>query len=496
MLRTARKHLEEWSNPRTVIALTAFLIGALWIVVIASASSARQEQIELTGEALRRMTHAVESQTRQQLQLVETLFAACAHWLDENPNRDPRRDPGFRRLLDSLRVKTGGSVQIRLMSIDGTLVDSLEQTTSTASAAERRLFEEIRQANGLTIATPLSFANSGLPGLPFAIPLKNDTHRLLGLLAVFDLPALNSTYERQRNGLLGQIMLLKRDGTLLIHAPQQDSLHGKRLALDPLLENPEGKAGGVVMIEKALVDTDNERGSELATYALLADYPLVIVVSQASNEALAPWFRQTLWIMLLALGMTVPMTVVAYRSLRLIHTLAAQHAHLTLLTTNDRLTGVNSRQHFVEQLAEQLEGARPDAPPLSLLLFDIDFFKRLNDGYGHAIGDQVLISFAKAAKSCLRDHDLLGRIGAGEFAILLPQTPVAKALLTAERIRRTVSEIAIESADGTVRFTSSVGIVEVTTEDVSTDDLLIRAGRALQQAKAKGHDRAEVFNPV
>ncbi|HPP46110.1 MAG TPA: diguanylate cyclase [Accumulibacter sp.] len=497
MLKATRRHLEDWANPRTVVVLTVLLITALWIIVFVSASTSRQQHLDLAGDALQRSIHAVETQTRQQLQLVETLLGACEHWLSENPDRDPGHDPGFKRLVDSLRAKTGGSVHLRLLGVDGTLIDSLEQKTTLASATERQLLQKISQTSGLTIATPFSFAHSGLPGLPVAIRLTNDTHRLIGLLAVLDLPSLSSTYERQRSKPLGQIMLLKRDGTVLMHAPEQASLYGKRLELDHLLENPAGKAGhGVIVLEQALIDTGDERGSELAAYALLAKYPLLIVVSQASDEALAPWLRQTLWIMLLALVMTVPMTVVAYRSLRLIHTLAAQHAHLTHLTTSDRLTGVSSRQHFVEQLAERLEDLRPDEPVLTLLLFDIDFFKRLNDGYGHTVGDQVLISFAKAAKSCLRDHDLLGRVGAGEFAILLPQTPVAKALLAAERIRRNVAEIAIESADGMVRFTSSVGIAEATTDDVSTEDLLKRAGRALQQAKAKGHDRVEVFNPA
>lgn len=497
MFRSTRKHLEEWANPRTVILLTAALIGALWIVVIASAIGSRQQHIELAGDALRRMTHAVEIQTRQQMQLVETLLSACAHWLEENPNRDPRHDPGFRRLLDGFRARTGGLIHLRLLTDDGMLIDSLEETNSTVDEAGRRLLQETGLLNGLTIVAPLSFANSDLPGLSLAIPVKSGAHRLHALLAVLDLPALNSTYERQRSQPQGQIMVLKRDGTLLIHAPEEIGLYGKRLSLAPLLTDPAGQAGnGVVVLERALIDTDDEGGGELATYSLLADYPLVIVVSQASKEALGPWLRQTFWIVLLALGMTIPMAIVAYRSLRLIYTLAAQNEHLAHLKTSDRLTGISTRQHFVKRLAEQLEDLRPDEPPATLLLFDIDFFKRLNDGYGHAIGDQVLISFARAAKSCLRDHDLFGRVGAGEFAIFLPQTPVAKALLAAERIRTKISEIAIESVDGTVRFTTSVGIVETTTEEASTDELLKRAGRTLQQAIAKGHDRVEVSNRI
>ncbi|MBL8398267.1 MAG: GGDEF domain-containing protein [Candidatus Accumulibacter sp.] len=494
MLKATSKHLEEWANPRTVILLTTVLVGVLWIVVIASAISARRQSIETTGDALRRMTHAVEIQTRQQLQLVETLLASCSHWLMENPTRDPRHDPGFRRLLDSFSVTTRGTIQFRLLTDDGAVFDVFEQRSSLArSEAERQFLVEVGQADGLTIGTPHSFQDAGLPGWPLALPVKPGPPHLLGVLAVVDLSALNTGYERQRIQSQGRIMLLKREGTLLLHAPQENNLSGKRLGIEALLADPAGKTvSSVVLMDQPLIDNGAENmAGELATYALLADYPLMIVVSQDTNEALAPWLRQTLWIVLLAIGVTVPMAVVAYRSLRLIHALATQRAHLQQLANRDPLTGASSRPYFVERLAEKIDEVGGGLS-LSVLLFDIDFFKRLNDGYGHAVGDQVLIEFAKAAESCLRDQDLLGRLGAGEFAILLPHTPIAKAVIAAERIRKKTSEIAIESAEGIVSFTTSVGVVQANADDTTTDGLLKRAGYALQQAKSKGYDRVEV----
>jgi len=123
------------------------------------------------------------------------------------------------------------------------------------------------------------------------------------------------------------------------------------------------------------------------------------------------------------------------------------------------------------------------------MLLDIDFFRRINDGYGHAVGDQVLLAVAQAAKGALRQRDLLARFGGGQFAVLLPDTEIAEALLVADRIRALIGEIAIPTEDGIVRFSVSVGASEATASDRSTDDLLKRAAQALQSAAAAGHDR-------
>jgi diguanylate cyclase (GGDEF)-like protein len=196
-----------------------------------------------------------------------------------------------------------------------------------------------------------------------------------------------------------------------------------------------------------------------------------------------------LWTILLALGMTIPLAVVAWRSLRLLRTLAEHSVQLQELAISDQLTGVSSRQHFVATLADELVLRQRRHLPLAVMLIDIDFFRRINDGYGHAVGDQVLLAVAQAAKRALRQRDLLARFGGGQFAVLLPDTEIAEALLVAERIRAQIGEIAIATENGTVRFSISAGASEVMASDRSTDDLLKRAAQALQSAAAAGHDR-------
>jgi diguanylate cyclase (GGDEF)-like protein len=126
------------------------------------------------------------------------------------------------------------------------------------------------------------------------------------------------------------------------------------------------------------------------------------------------------------------------------------------------------------------------------MILDLDFFKQINDGYGHVAGDEALRAFAAAAARCLREVDAIGRIGGEEFAVLLPDTPTDQAQTVAERIRSAVSRIAIETEYGTVRFTVSVGVTQSDPADDSIDTLLARTDAALYNAKAAGRNRVIV----
>jgi diguanylate cyclase (GGDEF)-like protein len=214
-----------------------------------------------------------------------------------------------------------------------------------------------------------------------------------------------------------------------------------------------------------------------------------VVVSSGYDDALLSWKKHVLWVMLIALGVTMTAVAAAVRSVRLLDSLALRSSELLHLATTDVLTGVSNRRHFVDILEQEFARARRYDLPLAILSFDLDFFKRINDGYGHAVGDQALISFAQVAQRGLREMDLLGRLGGEEFAILLPNTLATDALAVAERVREGVAEISIPTDNGTLKFTTSVGVTEMQSIDSSIDDLLLRADNALYEAKAAGRNR-------
>lgn len=158
------------------------------------------------------------------------------------------------------------------------------------------------------------------------------------------------------------------------------------------------------------------------------------------------------------------------------------------LATVDGMTGLMNRRHFMEMAEVEFERSERYGRPLSMLVADIDNFKRINDHYGHDVGDAVIIAVAKICARIARDSDLVSRLGGEEFAVLLPETRQAAANPVAERLRDAVSNIRMPLHDGELRITVSVGIGE--REGVADfAQLMKHADLALYDAKRSGRNR-------
>ena len=158
----------------------------------------------------------------------------------------------------------------------------------------------------------------------------------------------------------------------------------------------------------------------------------------------------------------------------------------------DALTGVFNRRYMVEALERELAQAQRQGLPLSLMLMDIDHFKRVNDTHGHQVGDEVLRGAAAMLTGHVRTGDVVCRYGGEEFLLLLPGMPEAQAVERAERCRRELSERAILVGEAEVRVTLSIGVATFPVHGDSGDDLIECADRALYDAKRQGRDRVVV----
>ena len=165
--------------------------------------------------------------------------------------------------------------------------------------------------------------------------------------------------------------------------------------------------------------------------------------------------------------------------------------------TMDALTGLNNRRQFEIRLGEEYSIANRQNTPLCAIMIDIDFFKKFNDTYGHAVGDTVLRTTANIIKSQLREYDIPSRYGGEEFCILLPQTGIDEAKIVAERLRSAVenTKLDIETPEGKkeLNITISVGLSELDIKDMP-EDLYMKADNALYQAKEQGRNRVCVYN--
>jgi diguanylate cyclase (GGDEF)-like protein len=166
----------------------------------------------------------------------------------------------------------------------------------------------------------------------------------------------------------------------------------------------------------------------------------------------------------------------------------SQLAIVTQQSLRDGLTGLANRRSFDERLRQHLGESDRFGQQTSLILLDVDHFKRINDGYGHDVGDRVLIAVAQAVATGVRSIDLCARYGGEELAVLLPQTHLQSAVEVAERLRRSIASIVLPTERGEVRVTASFGVASYP-ESVGTQDaLFVAADRALYGAKHAGRN--------
>lgn len=160
------------------------------------------------------------------------------------------------------------------------------------------------------------------------------------------------------------------------------------------------------------------------------------------------------------------------------------------LADTDELTGIWNRRYFRRQLSWECERARTFNVPLSLLLFDIDEFKEINDSFGHVVGDVVLSELCGAVREALRPTDTLARFGGDEFAVILPHTDRARAVTVAERLLARVRSLTIPTdEEGAIRCSVSIGLAELEPGDAGATDLIRRADEQLYHSKRHGKNR-------
>jgi diguanylate cyclase (GGDEF)-like protein len=190
--------------------------------------------------------------------------------------------------------------------------------------------------------------------------------------------------------------------------------------------------------------------------------------------------------MLLA-GLALPLVTLLQRSMR--------HAQLTDAARLDPKTGLLNAVTWQREARAELGRAERQRTPVSLAMIDIDHFKRINDVYGHLVGDGVLIALARLLREELRQHDLTGRFGGEEFAVVFPYTGAADAAQIAERLRATIAKTTFDTFGGDqIKVTISIGLTTMAPgQGTGLEDLLVTADAALYRAKAAGRNQVRGF---
>lgn len=168
---------------------------------------------------------------------------------------------------------------------------------------------------------------------------------------------------------------------------------------------------------------------------------------------------------------------------------------LHLISRTDGLTGLLNRKTWEESLNHEFKRFARYHHTCSMLMFDIDHFKRVNDGYGHPAGDEVIRQAAAVVKRCLRDTDVAGRYGGEEFAVILVDTDALGALVVAERLREQIEATTVYYEDHVIHFTISLGVAELSSRMTEPTLWIDSADRGLYRAKRAGRNRAFIYEP-
>jgi diguanylate cyclase (GGDEF)-like protein len=167
---------------------------------------------------------------------------------------------------------------------------------------------------------------------------------------------------------------------------------------------------------------------------------------------------------------------------------AMLHAEIKRKSITDGLTGLFNHKHFQERFDHELRRTLRSKKPISLFLMDIDFFKKINDTYGHQAGDEVLRHVSGVLKGALREIDIPARYGGEEFAAVLVETDKKSAVMTAERLREELAASLIRAEGHEIRITASFGVASYPLDADTKDEIIGKADKALYHAKQNGRN--------
>lgn len=404
--------------------------------------------------------------------------------------------PNLRR--DLIFERSGASSYIGVLVVldaqGNIVIDAAGETPRAGNFADRDYFVVQRDHpdTGLYVSGLLqSRLRNGLPTMTLSRRLSNPDGSFAGVVSLsLNNEYFHSLFEQLTLGPHGTIVVLGKNGKLLMRHPYDASAIGKTLAQTGAFTNlPPG--------DDNVLSTDVRVDGlpAMMVRRRLDDVPLTLLVTASLDDILAPW-RARAWLFggligLLGVGFIVTSVLLAAQLRRRLHA----EKELRLLARTDGLTGLSNRRSLDYILANEWRRMRRADRPMAVAFVDIDWFKRYNDTHGHQAGDAALAAVAGAIAGALRrTSDSAGRYGGEEFVAVMPDTDVAGARAIGEAIRAAVEHLGLEHASSDFgHVTVSIGVACGSPVARETVDALVKAADdAVYQAKAKGRNRVVV----
>lgn len=475
------------------------LCGLLYLQL----EQSRRHALDVAQVASSNLARAMAQQAEDTFMKADLVLTSLVDWIQVDgygAAQKPRLQKTFARRAQALDQLHG----IFLFDKQGQwVVTSFDDLTRGPGVSDREYFT-FHQQNASTLAHIGPAVRSRENG-EWIIPLSKRVNDKNGnfqgvVLAGIKMAYFDQFFKSFSIDDNGSMFLALTDGTLLARRPFVESQIGTSLAKGEIFHKllPNAPAGN------AMISSVIDGVVRLCGYRQLDAYPLVVSAASSRDSIIKDWydtaFQSCVIVALVVLGVGLFGWVFVRQvrvGVRVEADLRKAKEALKLIATHDSLTGLANRRLFEQALDIEFGRGARQSSSLSLIMLDIDYFKRYNDAYGHVAGDHCLAEVARAVKGCChRKADLAVRYGGEEFAVLLPDTDIHGALVIAEQIRRSVMDKNItHNGSPTGYVTVSLGCYAFVPTGRDSIELFIeRADAALYQAKHSGRNRASVLS--
>jgi diguanylate cyclase (GGDEF)-like protein len=482
-----------------IVAVGLCLSGLLYLQL----EQSRRQDLAVAKMASSNLTRAMAQQAEDTFLAADLVMTSLVDWIQDDgygAAQKPRLQKTFARRVQQLDQLHG----IFLFDTQGQwVITSFADLPRGNGVADREYFK-FHQQNASTLAhigPAIRSRENGEWIIPISKRVNDHAGNFQGvLLAGIKMSYFDRFFESFSLDDQGIMFLGLSDGTLLARRPFDENLIGTSLAQGRIYRTllPEAAAG------TAMINSVVDGVVRLYGYRRLSAYPLVVSAATSRDTILEGWyaraFQSSVIVALVILGVGLFGWVFIHQvrdGERIEKNLRKAQRTLEQIATHDSLTGLANRRLFERSLEVEFARGARQVSPVSLIMLDIDFFKRYNDAYGHVAGDHCLTQVAQVLQTCCqRKSDLAVRYGGEEFAVLLPDTDINGALAIAGQIRRSViDKHIIHSGSPTGYLTVSLGCYSfIPSGNDSLEVFIQRADAALYQAKNAGRNRAAVLS--
>jgi len=418
------------------------------------------------------------------------LSDVMGHITPERDLRYPDPDPVHLRRMEALLEEKAATIPVLVNLL---LFDSRCMFTASVAAQFRgkkgaqRFCDDMRVPPGKHMHVQYMTADESASKRPIVAMAQTlgsaDGQLLGGVVAIIDLAYAQAWLSEFETDAQDVQSIVDIDGTLLVrHPPMPQAVGGHAVPPAPLKSFAD--LHGVITFE---AESPWDGRVRIMGLCRLERFPFIVSAGFDKSAVLDSWERRA-W--QFAKGYVVLMLLTLLVLWAHLKTLKQREAMKRLAST-DVLTGIANRRHLLDTGNSEFARARRYGKALSVLMLDIDRFKRINDSWGHAAGDRVIREVACMLVGVIRAQDIGGRLGGEEFAAILPETELAGALAMAERLRVVIqdSRDVITDSGQAIDFTASIGVAELSPQTENFEALLRRADQAMYRAKEEGRNR-------